>query len=87
MIAHAGVLPAEELLPLVGGAGAGILLVRTWAVAHLQGRGRRARQKVALQPGCGIDHLPFVQQAVTPTDVGPERLPGPKVGGGRNPSS
>ena len=40
-------------------------------------------QNVARQPGCGVVHLPLVQQAETPTARGPERLPGPNVGGGR----
>ena len=42
-----------------------------------------SHQNVALHPCCGVVHRLLVQQAETPTTRGPERLPGPKVGGGR----
>jgi hypothetical protein len=39
VIAHLGGLPLEELLPSVGGAGAGLMLARAWIMLRLR-RGR-----------------------------------------------
>jgi len=39
MIAHVGVLPVEELLPALSGAGTALLLARGWVALRL-GRGR-----------------------------------------------
>jgi hypothetical protein len=39
VIGHAGPLPIEELLPLVSGVGAGLLLARAW----IGSRARRNR--------------------------------------------
>ena len=43
MIAHVGGVPVEEaLLPLAGGAGAGLmLLARTWVASRVRREGRR----------------------------------------------
>jgi hypothetical protein len=38
VIAHVGGLPLEEILPSLTGAGAGLLLARTWLMLHLRGR-------------------------------------------------
>ena len=38
MIAHVGVLPLEEILPSVTGAGAGLLLARAWIMQRLRRR-------------------------------------------------
>jgi hypothetical protein len=42
VIAHVGGVPAEEILPSVTGAGAGLLLARVWLIVHL----RRRREPV-----------------------------------------
>ena len=39
MIAHVAGVPLEEILPSLGGAGAGLVLARAWLAAHLR-RGR-----------------------------------------------
>ena len=39
MIAHVGVLPVEELLPAISGAGTALLLARGWVALRLR-RGR-----------------------------------------------
>ncbi|MCD6014259.1 MAG: hypothetical protein K0R88_343 [Solirubrobacterales bacterium] len=39
MIAHVGSLPLEEMLPLVTGAGAGLVATRVW-IMHLLRRRR-----------------------------------------------
>ena len=36
MIAHVGGVPLEEVMPAVGGAGAGLVLLRVWLRAHLR---------------------------------------------------
>ena len=36
MIAHIGGVPAEEMLPLIPGAGALLLLVRAWLTLHMR---------------------------------------------------
>ncbi len=38
MIAHIGGLPLEELLPAASGAGAGLLVARTWIMLRLRRR-------------------------------------------------
>jgi hypothetical protein len=38
MIAHVGGLPLEELAPSAAGAGAGLLLARTWIALRLRRR-------------------------------------------------
>ena len=38
MIAHVGGVPLEEALPLVPGAGAGMLLARAWLMLRLRRR-------------------------------------------------
>jgi hypothetical protein len=38
VIAHVGAVPLEEILPSVTGAGASLLLVRAWLMAHLRRR-------------------------------------------------
>jgi hypothetical protein len=39
VIAHLGGVPAEEtLLPLVGGAGTGLMLARAWVVSRVRRR-------------------------------------------------
>jgi hypothetical protein len=40
MIAHVAGLPVEELLPSVTGAGAGLLLARSWVMMHVRRRRR-----------------------------------------------
>ena len=41
MIAHVGGVPLEEtLLPLVSGAGAGLLMARAWVASRLRHGGR-----------------------------------------------
>ena len=34
MIAHVSGVPLEEILPLVSGAGVGLLLARAWLILH-----------------------------------------------------
>jgi hypothetical protein len=41
MIAHLGPVPLEEMLPLAGGAGAGLLLARAWIMVHVRRRSLR----------------------------------------------
>jgi hypothetical protein len=41
VIAHVGGVPVEEILPSVTGAGASLLLVRTWMVLRVRQRRRR----------------------------------------------
>ena len=43
MMAHVGPVPVEELLPLLPGAGAFVLLARGWLTLRLRGRAGRAR--------------------------------------------
>ncbi len=43
MIAHVGGLPLEEIAPSVTGAGAGLLLARTWLIVRLRQRRRQER--------------------------------------------
>ena len=51
MIAHVAGMPVEEtLLPLVGGAGAGLLLARAWIVSRLR-RPRNPRHHRRQDPG------------------------------------
>jgi hypothetical protein len=38
VIAHVGGVPVEELVPLVAGAGATLLLARVWLIVHLRRR-------------------------------------------------
>jgi hypothetical protein len=38
MIAHIGALPLEELLPVLTGAGSGLLAVRAWMLSRLRRR-------------------------------------------------
>lgn len=38
MIAHVGGVPLEEIAPSLTGAGAGLLLARTWLMARLRRR-------------------------------------------------
>jgi hypothetical protein len=38
VLGHVGGVPLEELLPSVGGAGAGLLLARGWLSLHLRRR-------------------------------------------------
>jgi hypothetical protein len=38
MIAHVAGVPLEELLPAAGGAGAGLLVVRTWIIVRVRRR-------------------------------------------------
>ena len=38
MIAHIGALPLEELLPVLTGAGSGLLAVRAWMVPRVRRR-------------------------------------------------
>ena len=38
MIAHVGVVPVEEVVPSIAGAGAGLLLARVWLMLHLRRR-------------------------------------------------
>ena len=38
MIAHVGVVPVEEILPSVTGAGVALLLARVWVTLHLRRR-------------------------------------------------
>ena len=40
MIAHIGPVPVEELLPVVTGAGAGLLVARARVLLRLRRRGR-----------------------------------------------
>ena len=42
MIAHISGVPAEELVPALAGAGAGLLVVRGWMMLRLRRR-RKAR--------------------------------------------
>jgi hypothetical protein len=42
MIAHVGGVPLEEILPVVPGAGVGLLLARAWLMTRLRRWGRRA---------------------------------------------
>jgi hypothetical protein len=42
VIAHVSVIPVEELLPSLSGAGAGLLLARAWVALRL--RRRRGRE-------------------------------------------
>jgi hypothetical protein len=37
-MAHVGVVPLEEVLPSITGAGAGLLLARAWLMLHLRRR-------------------------------------------------
>jgi hypothetical protein len=41
VIAHVAGVPLEELLPLGGAAGAGLVLARGWLAAHLRRGGDR----------------------------------------------
>ena len=41
MIAHVGGVPLEELLPMLAGAGSGLVVMRTWLLLRL--RRRRGR--------------------------------------------
>jgi hypothetical protein len=36
VIAHVGVVPLEEILPSLTGAGAALLLARAWLMLHLR---------------------------------------------------
>jgi hypothetical protein len=36
VIAHLGVLPLEEVLPVLAGAGSGLLAVRAWVLSRLR---------------------------------------------------
>lgn len=38
MIAHVGGVPLEEVLPLLAGAGASLLMARVWLTLHLRRR-------------------------------------------------
>jgi hypothetical protein len=38
IVAHVGGVPLEEMLPSVGGIGAGLLLARLWLMLHLRRR-------------------------------------------------
>ena len=38
MIAHIGALPLEELLPVLSGAGSGLLAVRAWIMPRVRRR-------------------------------------------------
>ncbi len=38
MIAHVGIVPVEEVLPALTGAGGGLLLARAWLTLHLRRR-------------------------------------------------
>ena len=42
MLAHIGGVPAEELVPALTGAGAGLLVARVWIIMRLR-RQRKAR--------------------------------------------
>jgi hypothetical protein len=43
MIAHVAGVPLEEILPMVPGAGAGLLLARGWLMLHLRRRRQPAK--------------------------------------------
>jgi hypothetical protein len=36
VIAHLGIVPVEEVLPALTGAGGGLLLARAWLTLHLR---------------------------------------------------
>jgi len=38
VIAHVGALPLEEILPFLTGAGAGLMVTRTWIILHVRRR-------------------------------------------------
>jgi hypothetical protein len=40
VIAHIGPLPVEEILPLLGGAGTGLLAARGWIILRVRSRRR-----------------------------------------------
>jgi hypothetical protein len=40
VIAHIGGMPVEELLPMLAGPGAALLVARGWLAVHLRRRGR-----------------------------------------------
>jgi hypothetical protein len=43
MIAHIGALPMEEMLPVLAGAGSGLLAVRAWVMSRLRRRRESGR--------------------------------------------
>jgi hypothetical protein len=43
IIAHVGPVPVEEILPALGGASTGVLVLRAWLMLRLRRRGEPGR--------------------------------------------
>jgi hypothetical protein len=56
VIAHIGALPLEEVLPVLTGAGSGLLAVRAWIVPRV--RRRRESGAVNDTPRCAAGGTP-----------------------------